>query len=312
MIISASRRTDIPTYYSDWFFNRIKAEYVCVRNPMNAHQISKISLSPEIVDGIVFWTKNPIPMLDKLDTLKDYMYYFQFTLNSYGIDVERNIPNKNKDIIPSFQRLSDLIGPDRVIWRYDPIFLSEKYTIDYHLKYFEKIAKRLSPYTKKCTISFLNFYKNTEKNISALKPTDFSEDKQRFIAKNIADIAESFGLRVDTCAEKIDLQQYGIEHARCIDDRLLGQLIQCPLDVKKDKNQRLECGCIESLDIGAYNTCSNGCKYCYANYSEKTVYNNFNKHNVNSPLLFGEIETTDKVTERKMFSCKVNQICFNL
>ena len=110
MIISASRRTDIPTYYSDWLLNRIKAGYVYVRNPMNAHQISKISLSPEVVDGIVFWTKNPIPMLDKLDALKDYMYYFQFTLNSYGTDVERNIPSKNDVIVPAFQRLSDLIG----------------------------------------------------------------------------------------------------------------------------------------------------------------------------------------------------------
>lgn len=163
MIISASRRTDIPTYYSDWLLNRIKAGYVYVRNPMNVHQISKISLSPDVVDGIVFWTKNPIPMLDKLNALKDYMYYFQFTLNSYGVDVERNIPSKNNVIVPTFQRLSDLIGPDRVIWRYDPIFLSETYTTDYHIHYFEELAKRLSSYTKKCTISFLDFYRNTEK-----------------------------------------------------------------------------------------------------------------------------------------------------
>lgn len=148
MIISASRRTDIPTYYSDWLLNRIKAGYVYVRNPMNVHQISKISLSPDVVDGIVFWTKNPIPMLDKLNALKDYMYYFQFTLNSYGVDVERNIPSKNNVIVPTFQRLSDLIGPDRVIWRYDPIFLSETYTTDYHIHYFEELAKRLSSYTK--------------------------------------------------------------------------------------------------------------------------------------------------------------------
>lgn len=164
MIISASRRTDIPTYYSDWLLNRVKAGYVYVRNPMNAHQISRISLSPEVVDGIVFWTKNPTPMLDKLDALRDYMYYFQFTLNSYGTDVERNIPSKNNVIIPAFQRLSDLIGPGRVIWRYDPIFLSKTYTMNYHIRYFEELAKRLSPYTKKCTISFLDIYRNTEKN----------------------------------------------------------------------------------------------------------------------------------------------------
>lgn len=165
MIISASRRTDIPTYYSDWFLKRIKAGYVYVRNPMNPHQVSQINLSPEVVDGIVFWTKNPTPMLDRLVELNDYMYYFQFTLNSYGVDVEENIPNKSKVVIPAFQRLSDSIGPDRVIWRYDPIFLSKVYTVDYHIRYFEELAKRLFPYTKKCTISFLDLYRNTEQNI---------------------------------------------------------------------------------------------------------------------------------------------------
>ena len=312
MIISASRRTDIPSYYSNWFFNRINDGYVYVRNPMNAHQISKISLSPEVVDGIVFWTKNPTPMLSNLDALKDYMYYFQFTLNSYGVDVEKNIPSKSKVIIPTFQKLSNLIGPDRVIWRYDPIFLSETYTIDYHTHYFEELAKRLYKYTKKCTISFIDFYRNTEKNISELSLSKFSVEQQDQLSKNIAEIAHSYGLCIDTCAEKIELQQYGIEHARCIDDRLLSQLIHCSLDVKKDNNQRLECGCVESLDIGAYNTCCNGCRYCYANYSEKAVLTNSGKHNPNSPLLIGEVGAEDKITERKMFSYKVNQIRFDM
>lgn len=251
-------------------------------------------------------------MLDKLDALKDYMYYFQFTLNSYGADVERNIPSKSKVIVPAFQRLSDMIGPDRVIWRYDPIFLSETYTMDYHIRYFEELAKRLSPYTKKCTISFLDFYRNTGKNISALAPSRFSAEQQEQLAKSIAEIAHSYGLRVDTCAEGIELHQYGIEHARCIDDRLLEQLVQCPLNVKKDKNQRLECGCVESLDIGAYNTCRNGCRYCYANHSEKAVGTNSGKHDPDSPLLIGEVGPEDKITERKMFSCKVDQLRLDL
>ncbi len=312
MIISASRRTDIPTYYSKWFFNRIKEGYVLVRNPMNAHQISKISLSPDVVDGIVFWTKNPIPMLDKLDLLKDYMYYFQFTLNAYRQDVETGVPSKNNIIVPSFQKLSDLIGPDRVIWRYDPIFLNETYTAEYHIRYFEELAKRLSPYTKKCTISFLDFYRNTEKNIAGLSIQKFTPEVQELLAKNLSEIAHSYGLKMDTCAEGIDLQKYGIEHARCIDDRLFGKLLNCPLKVGKDKNQRLECGCIESLDIGAYNTCKNGCRYCYANYSTKTVHANAEKHNPQSPLLIGEVGPEDKITERKMHSCLVDQIQFDL
>ena len=212
MIISASRRTDIPTYYSEWFLKRVRDGYVYVRNPMNTHQISKISLAPDVVDAIVFWTKNPAPMLSKLDALKDYMYYFQFTLNSYGADAERNIPNKKDFVIPAFQRLSDLIGPERVIWRYDPIFLSKTYTMDYHIRYYEKLAKLLSPYTKKCTISFLDFYRNTEKNMASLALTEFPAEKQEQLAKSIAEIAHSYGLRIDSCAEGIDLQQYGIEH----------------------------------------------------------------------------------------------------
>ena len=312
MIISASRRTDIPTYYSNWFFNRIMDGYVLVRNPMNAHQISKIALNPDVVDGIVFWTKNPIPMLNQLNVLRDYMYYFQFTLNSYAQDVETHVPNKQKHIIPAFKKLSDMIGPDRIIWRYDPIFLNDTYTPEYHIRYFERIAKELSPYTKKCTISFIDFYRNTSKNVSGLSLRDFPEETQKSLAKELAAIAHSYGLLIDTCAEGIELQEYGIEHARCIDNRLLSKLLDCPLDIGKDKSQRLECGCMESIDIGAYNTCLNGCKYCYANYSEKTVCSNFAKHIPDSPLLFGEVGPDDKITERKVMSCKVNQIRFDM
>ncbi len=312
MIISASRRTDIPTYYSQWLINRIKAGYVYVRNPMNIHQISKISLSPDVIDGIVFWTKNPTPMLNKLDALSDYMYYFQFTLNSYDTDVEKNIPSKNKVVIPAFQRLSDLIGPDRVIWRYDPIFLNETYTVDYHIRYYEKLAKRLAPYTKKCIFSFLDLYSDTKKNMAALSPSTSTLEQRELLAKTIAEIAHSYGLRVETCAEKIDLKKYGIGHARCIDGDLFEKLLKSPLNIKKDKNQRAECGCVESLDIGAYNTCYNGCQYCYANHSEKTVCANRDKHNPDSPLLIGEVGSEDKITERKMFSYRIDQIQFDM
>lgn len=309
MIISASRRTDIPSYYSQWFFNRLRARYVYVRNPMNAHQISQISLSPEVVDGIVFWTKNPIPMLDQLDKLRDYMYYFQFTITSYGTDAEQNIPSKNTVIVPAFQRLSDTIGPDRVIWRYDPIFLNGTYTVDYHVHYFEKLAKRLAAYTRKCTISFLDTYDKTKRNIAPLAPTPFSVEQQDLLAKELSGIAHSYGLRMDTCAEGIDLDKYGIEHARCIDGNLFEQLLHCPLQAKKDKNQRPECGCMEALDIGAYNTCRNGCRYCYANFSESTVASQSCRHDPDSPLLIGAVGPEDKVSPRKVSSYKDNQIC---
>lgn len=307
MIISASRRTDIPTYYSEWFMNRIREGYALARNPMNAHQVSRISLSPEVVDGIVFWTKNPAPMLDKLPQLKDYMYYFQFTLNAYEQDVEADVPLKHKYIVPTFQRLSEMIGPERVVWRYDPILVSDKYTFDYHVKYFELLAKKLASYTQKCTISFLDMYVKTERNVAGLNIQPWTLELQDAMAKSLAEIAHSYGLELETCAEGIELEKYGIKHAHCIDGELFAKLLGCPLKVGKDKNQRKECGCVDSVDIGAYNTCRNGCRYCYANFNAKMVQNNQQRHNPLSPLLLGELQPDDKVTERKMTSCLERQ-----
>lgn len=158
MIISVSRRTDIPSYYSEWLFNRLNAGYAYVRNPMNPHRISEVSLSPDVVDGIVFWTKNPTPMLNRLHELQDYTYYFQFTLTPYGADVEKNIPSKNDIVIPTFQKLSSMIGKERVVWRYDPILLNDKYTMQYHMKYFRVLCDKLADHTEKCTISFLDLF----------------------------------------------------------------------------------------------------------------------------------------------------------
>ncbi len=140
MILSASRRTDIPAFYSEWFFNRIKEGYLLVRNPMNIHQVNRINLSPQLVDCIVFWTKNPKPMLKRLDELKNYKYYFQFTLNSYDKTIEPNVPLK-KDLIETFIKMSNLVGKEKLIWRYDPILLTNVFTKEYHYKWFEKLAQ---------------------------------------------------------------------------------------------------------------------------------------------------------------------------
>jgi len=308
MIISASRRTDIPKYYSDWFFNRIKEQYVLVRNPMSIHHLSKINLSPNTIDAIVFWTKDPTPMIDRLDELEGFCYYFQFTVNSYGKEVEPNLPNKNEFIIPTFQRLSDKISADKIIWRYDPIFLNNYYTIDYHIKYFEKIAKRLKDYTRKCTISFIDLYKNTMRNVKGLNIAELTVPNKRILAKELSEIAISYGLKIDTCAEDIELKDFNITHARCIDDKLIEKISGFSLDIEKDKNQRLECGCVASIDIGMYNTCCNGCKYCYANFSLNTVNNNFKNHNSNSPLICGQLVEEDVIKERLVKSCKDCQI----
>lgn len=308
MIISASRRTDIPSYYSEWFFNRIKEGYVCVRNPMNIHQIGKISLSPDVVDGIVFWTKNPTPMLNRLDEISQYNYYFQFTVNAYSTDIETNVPPKNDIIIPTFQTLSKQIGKEKVIWRYDPILFNEKYTLQYHLKYFKMIADKLADYTEKCTLSFIDFYKNIQKNMSSLQAISPSLEQQEEIIGAFSEIAKEHGIYIDTCAEKMNFDKFGVEHAHCIDRERLERIGNYKLNIDKDKNQRDECGCVSSIDIGSYNTCKNGCLYCYANFSQKTVINNHSKHNPYSPLLYGTIESDDVVKERIIHSFKDIQL----
>lgn len=299
MIISASRRTDLPTFYSEWLFNRLREEYVYVRNPMNYHQVGKVNLSPSVVDGIVFWTKNPIPMLERIHELEKYNYYFQFTLNPYGKDVEPNVPSKNDMIVPAFIELSKKVGRERIIWRYDPILFNEHYTMDYHRKYFDRLASKLCDYTEKCTVSFLDLYQKTERNIRPLQIIPETHEQQLDLMFSFSEIAKKHGIYIDTCAEAIDLSGLNIPHACCIDKERFERLGHFKLDIGKDKNQRQECGCIESIDIGAYNTCRNGCLYCYANYSNTAVQKTSAKHNPESPLLFGEIEPEDKIIERR-------------
>ena len=217
MILSVSRRTDIPNYYSDWFFNRIKEGYLYVKNPMNPHQISSIELSPETVDCIVFWTKNPADMLNRLDELQDYKYYFQYTLTGYGRDIEPNLPNKREELIQVFQKLSGKIGSEKVIWRYDPILINQRYTIEYHLKAFAEIAAKLQGYTQKSVISFVDLYAKTQRNTRGLNIMQLSDSEIRALAEKLVEIADKNKLVIETCAEQIDLQEIGIKHGSCID-----------------------------------------------------------------------------------------------
>lgn len=312
MILSVSRRTDIPNYYSEWFFNRIKEGYVYVRNPMNERQVSRINISPETVDCIVFWTKNPQPMLGRLDELTDYDYYFQFTLTGYGKDIECSVPHKKEKMIPIFRELSDKTGKDRVIWRYDPIIFTGKYTPEYHLKAYRKIAEALNGYTGKCVISFVDIYIKNRKNMEQLDLYEPDKSELLQFAAEIAGVAKSNGMTVGSCAESIDLSECGIEHNCCIDKTLIESITGCKLKAEKDKNQRAECGCIESIDIGSYDTCRNGCIYCYANLSEGRVMKKCGKYDPKSPFLCGELNENDRITERKVKSLKERQISFPL
>ena len=305
MILSVSRRTDIPAFYWEWFLNRVKAGFVDVRNPMNIHQVSRIDIRPNVVDCIVFWTKNAGNIIPHLDQLKDYKYYFQYTINPYNKLIEENVPLK-KDIIENFKSLSEIIGPNRVIWRYDPILLTGNINIEYHLRYFEELAKRLQGYTQRCTISFVDLYKKTVSNTRDLmmrEPTDY---EMHILAQKLSIIAKNYKMEVLSCSENIDLDAEGVKHGCCIDRNLIEKIVGYKIDVKKDKNQRKECGCVESVDLGAYNTCLHACKYCYANFNNAKVHTLSQMHNPLSTLLVGELDETDVVKERKVKLLKSN------
>ena len=300
MILSVSRRTDIPAFYSDWFYNRIREGYACVRNPMNRHQVSKIRLSPDVIDCIVFWSKNPAPMLPRLGELAAYMYYFQFTVTPYDRELETGLPQK-ESVIETFRRLSDRIGPKRVIWRYDPILFSQGMDVRYHLHGFEAIAKRLASCTQTCVISFVDLYQKTRRNLRATTAREPGADEITRLAAGLASIASSYGIRIQSCAERIDLEPMGIRHGRCVDRMLIEELLGVRLNVSKDRNQRPECGCVQSVDIGAYNTCSHNCLYCYANSDMNTVYRNWRLHDPSSRLFIGRLDEDDTVKELDIY-----------
>ena len=307
MIRSASRRTDLPAFYSEWFFQRLKEGYVLVRNPFSAHQVSRIALHPDVVDGIVFWSKNPAPMMKHLSECREYPFYFQFTLNAYGKDVEPGLPSL-EERIRTFLYLSEQIGPERVLWRYDPVLLNKTYTIPWHREQFRFLCSRLAGATALCTFSFLDFYPKIAGNLRSLETIFWTKALQWEIAESLAETADAFGIPLVTCAEQGDFSSLGISHGNCIDSERMSRIAGIRIRAPKDRNQRTSCGCCESIDIGRYNTCRNGCRYCYANRSSAQAAKESALYRPDAPLLCSELEEADRVTERKMVSFKETQM----
>ncbi len=300
MILSASRRTDIPAFYLDWFFNRLNEGYVLVRNPMNYFQVSKVNLNKDLIDCIVFWTKDPTNILNRLNELEGYNYYFQITINPYGRDIERNV-DKGR-VIYSFKKLSKKIGKEKTIWRYDPVIFTEDMDLDYHIDVFEKLCKELSGYTEKCVIGFLDLYVKTKKNMKDINLLQLKSEKIIDTTKELNKVANRHNIKLESCSEEIDFSDMGIERSKCIDDKLISRIIGEEIYIEKDKNQRPICGCVNSIDIGMYNTCNHACLYCYANYSDDVVKNSILRHDKYSPFLIGNYTKEDKISERKVVS----------
>ncbi len=298
MLISASRRTDIPARFTPWLLRRLREGFVLVRNPMNPRQVSRVPLDPGRVDGMVLWTKNPLPLLPELPALQEYMTVFQFSLTPYGKDLEPGLPDKAKELLPAFQRLAKQIGPRRVIWRYDPILLNPVYTRAFHLRAFKSMAKRLTPYVNKCVFSFLDPYPCMSRAAREQQVQYPAQKEREGLAAELAAIARGLGLELSACAEDLPLKQLGITPAACVDARLFESLLGRPLSLSRDRNQRPRCACSQSVDIGAYNCCPNGCVYCYANHGSQRVRAGLAAHDPASPMLLGWPGPEDRISQR--------------
>lgn len=291
MILNVSGRTDIVAFYSKWFMNRYKEGYLDVRNPFYKQLVSRIYFKD--VDLIVFCTKNPIPMLDKIELI-DIPIIFQVTLTPYKNDIEPNVIAKNK-IIDSIKKISKKIGKENIYVRYDPIFISQKYSLDYHIRAFTKLCSLLNGYVNKIIISFLDNYKNVQKNQSVIKSVSLKESDYEAIGRNFSKIAQENDMTVQTCFEEHNLVEYGFINSACLTKELALKITGKKFKKWKARN----CNCVEMVDIGEYNTCKHYCKYCYANYDEKSIEDNCNKHNPKSSLLIGELNSTDIIKIRK-------------
>lgn len=292
MIINTGQRTDIPAFYSEWFANRLKKGFVCVRNPYNLNQVSRYRLDPSVVDVIGFCTKNPAPMFPYMGLLKNYGQCWFVTITPYGRDIEPNVPDKHK-LLEDFQKVSKTVGIKSVGWRYDPIFISEKYTSDYHLHAFEQIASTLDGYTKTVVISFIDLYPKVRKNFPEAQ--EVTKEMRLLLGRRIIEIAAAHGMTVKPCAEGDELAAFGADCGGCMRISDYEKAIGKQLNAPKRKGARAECACYLSCDIGAYNTCRHLCRYCYANAEAGKVLANSRRHDPASPFLIGNYMEGDEI-----------------
>ena len=309
MIINTGQRTDIPAFYSEWFANRLKAGFVLVRNPYNPVSVTRYRLSPDVVDLIGFCTKNPAPMLPHMDLLRPYGQFWYVTITPYGKEIEPGVPDK-REVLDSFRRLSDTVGPDRMGWRYDPVFISGEYPAERHTRAFEYMAKALSGYTRTAVISFVDLYEKTKRNFPEVRPV--TAEQRLLLGKAFVEIAGQYGMTVRPCGEGDELAPFGADCSGCMTVAMYEQALGRRLKVPKTAPARKECACYLGGDIGAYNTCGHLCRYCYANYDAATVRKNLAAHDPESPLLIGRLEPGDQVHEAKQESWIDPQITMEL
>jgi hypothetical protein len=291
MIISASRRTDVPAFYSRWFMKRIEAGYCDVPNPFNPKQVSQVSLKPEDVDVIVFWTRNASPLLHRLEELdrNGYRTLFLYTLMDNPRSMDPRCPSL-EEALATFKTLSERIGPGRITWRYDPMVFSNATPPDFHRKTYEEISRHLRGYTSRSIISVVNIYKKARQRLSGLreKGIEVMECEEKAFGELMgfmAAVALDRGMALSGCAQEKDLTGYGVLPGKCIDDGQIREVLGLEVNHAKDPSQRKACRCVVSKDIGMYDTCLYGCAYCYATTNFDKAKENYRRHDPASPAL---------------------------
>lgn len=293
MIINTGQRTDIPAFYSKWFMNRIKEGFVYVRNPYAPSLVTKYILDPKLVDVIGFCTKNPRPLFPYLEELKRFGQFWYITITGLGRDMEPNVP-PTEQVIADFRYLSGQIGKNAIGWRYTPIIVNEKYTVEKHIQTFRKIAEQLKGYTHLAVFGFVDLYDKLKRNHPELQDAN-REDKIR-IAQAFRQIARQNDMELRLCSKEKWLKEYGIDINGCMRIEDYEKAISRPLSVPKNTQARKGyCTCYLSGDIGAYHTCMHLCKYCYANGNVSQVEKNFCNHDPKSPFLIGKLQPNDQI-----------------
>ena len=302
MILNTGGRTDTVQYYTEWLLRRFEEGYVLSRNPLFPNKVTRYELTPDKVDCVVFCSKDYKPILPRLHEITDRFHtYFHYTITAYGKEIEPGVPSV-KESIRTLKELSAQVGRERIAWRYDPVLLTDTYTIEHHLETFEKMAEEIAPHIDRCIFSFVEMYKKLETNMPEL--IALTEEDKDTLARGLGEIADKHGIFLQTCGTNGDFSRYGIHASGCMTLDILGRANGITFKNLKHKGMREGCHCIESRDIGAYDTCLNGCKYCYANKSPKKARENFKFHDPASPLLLGHLKDTDTVQQGPQKSFK--------
>lgn len=297
MIINIGQRTDIPAFYSEWFHNRLEEGFVMVRNPYNPDVVTRYELKPSVVDLLVFGTKNPAPMFPYLGDLENFDQYWFVTITPYGRDIEPYVPDKEQ-VMEDFKYLSRQVGAGAIAWRYDPIFLSERYTVEKHIESFSYMAERLEGSTGTVVTSFIDLFRKVRRNFPEAR--EVSREDGIVLTKELSAIAKAHGMKLKLCAESPEYAKYGADCSGCatkeVYEEVLGGSLQIPSSVHPARD---ECSCLLGADIGAYNSCGHFCKYCYANDERSLIEHNMALHDPHSPFLIGNSAPGDLVRDAK-------------